>query len=378
VEDHFEKMYSVYAHKTITDIKRPDWDRLARDVYISYGWLKTVEETFIHPVKHRYFLVFDDKTPVGAAVCGIHLPTDKVHTLDDIIFGRFKNLIARFHCSVLPLLICGVLRGYGQHFILDEKLTLHQRQTVSRVLFDAIEDEAKSRHLSVSFNNVLDEEYEMRQLLKERNYGKTINFPMNYIDITWESFAGYKKNIAKRKLAYEINRNRREGVTIRQIDSVDDCEDRLFELLEINNRKYNSKPMLMRRNFFSRCKNNLGEHANVFIAEKKGKIIGTAILFHREGVGYLSDVGVDHETAGNDLTYFNLVFYHPIDSAIVMRLKRLYLGILFYRMKSRRGYSRMNMYVYYKPRYHLLQTIMVPLFSIHSRIKSWFVNRFHI
>jgi len=378
VEEYYKKMYSVQIHKTITDIKPSGWDRLASDVYMSYGWLKTVEETFTAPVKHRYFIVKDDDMLVGAAVCGIYLPSNAVYTQDDIIFGRFKRLVARFHFSMLPLLICGPLRGYGQHFILDAKLTPLQRETVFRVLLDAIEKEAKRLMLSISFNNVLDDEDEMVQLLKERNYGLTVNFPMNYMDITWESFREYKKMISKRKLVHEINRNRREGVTIRKLGTVEDCEDRLYELLEFNNRKYCSKPLMVRRGFFSRCKPNMGDDANVYIAEKKGKIIGVSTLFHRDGVGYISDVGVDHKTAGNDFTYFNVVFYRIIEDAITMRLNRICYGILFYHMKSRRGCSGMNTYVYYKPRYRLWQTFIVPLFAIHMRIKTWFIRRFYM
>jgi len=370
-------MYSVELKTTIKDVDRKDWNRLVHDVYMSYGWLQTVEETFISPVDYLYFLVLAEGRLVGGAVCNIHYPTNSVYTLDDLIFGRFKGPALRFRISVLPSLICGPTRGYGQHFLLDKNLTVSQRQEVILMLFNAMEQEASTRKLSITFNNVLTEEHVLMQLLEESGYSKTINFPLNFIDIQWSTFDEYKKILAKRKLVREINKNRKAGVIIRQLETVESCQDQLYELLAGNYWKYNSKPLMLHREFVGRCKKNLDKNAIVYIAEKKGKIIGTTILLHRRGIGYMADVGVDHAASGNDLTYFNIVFYRPIDDAIAMPLKRIYYGTMMYGLKANRGCSTMKTYLYYKPRFRLLQPIMVPLFKIHSRLKSWFISHLH-
>ncbi|MDH3689607.1 MAG: hypothetical protein OEU36_09050, partial [Gammaproteobacteria bacterium] len=80
----------------------------------------------------------------------------------------------------------------------------------------------------------------------------------------------------------------------------------------------------------------------------------------------------------NDFTYFNLTYYRPMADAIAMQIKRLYYGTLMYTMKSKRGCSTTEIYLYYKPRFFLLQVVVVPLFAIHLRFKSWFINRFHM
>jgi predicted N-acyltransferase len=159
---------------------------------------------------------------------------------------------------------------------------------------------------------------------------------------------------------------------------VESCEGQLYKLLNDNHLKYNGKPLAVHRNFVSLSKQYLGAEAIIYAALKGGKIVGTIIMFHRNGVAYVTDVGVDHEAAGNDFTYFNLTYYNPVADAIAMQIKRLYLGTLMYKMKSRRGCSTIEMYLYHRPRFRQLQVAARPLFAIHSRFKSWFINRFHM
>ena len=59
--------------------------------------------------------------------------------------------------------------------------------------------------------------------LQKRKYFQTIDFPMTYMDITWNSFDGYKKYIRKqsrnmkKNIVTEINRNQKAGVTIEKV-----------------------------------------------------------------------------------------------------------------------------------------------------------------
>jgi len=369
---------SVVVHPSIKDVERTEWDRLAHDVYMSHGWLQTMEESFVSPVDHRYFLVLADGVLIGAAVCQIQYPTSGVFTLDDVFFGRLKGLTARLGLSFLPSLVCGPLRGYGQHFTLQDDFSFQDRQVVASILFEALEREAAMLRLSISFNNVMAEERELVHLLEERGFLKTINFPLNYLDIQWKNSDEYLNFLAKRKLTREVNKNRREGVKITQLETVGSCESRLYELLNDNYLKYNGKPLLVRNEFISLCKKFLGSEAIIYMAEKEGAIVGTTIMFHREGIAYVTDVGVDHETAGNDFTYFNLTYYKPCFDAIAMQLKRLHYGTMMYPMKAKRGCSTMETYLYHKSRFRVLQVAAGPLFAIHRRFKTWFIKRFYM
>lgn len=377
INDLDKNTCSVVVHTSITHVAQPDWDRMAGDVHMSHGWLRTIEETFLAPVAHRYLLVMDKGVLIGAAVCHIQYPTNDSFTLDDAIFGRFKDFAAILGLSVLPSLVCGPLRGYGQHFLLPRDLTGEDRQTVTAILFDALEREAASLKLSISFNNVMAEEHELMQVMEQKSFNRTINFPLNYLDIQWSSQDEYLKFLANRKLTREVNRNRKAGVVITQIETVGSCQHRLHQLLNENYMKYNGKPLPMREDFSSLCKKYLGSETIVYVAVKEGAIIGTSFLFHRQDIAYVVDVGVDHATAGNDFTYFNLTYYRPTADAVRKRIKRIYYGTMMYAMKSRRGCATTPLYLYHKPRRRLLRAAAGPLFSIHRSFKSWFVNRFY-
>jgi len=360
---------------SIKDIDRIEWDRLALDVYMSYGWLRIIEESFLDPVEHHYFLARANGKLLGAAVCHVHQQSHDVFTLDDSIFGRFKPLATRLGLSILPSLICGPLRAYGQHFIFDGQLDFAERQVVASALFDELERAAEDRRISITFNNVMAGEQELLELLKSRRFSKTVNFPLNYLEIRWQDPAEYRKLLSKRKLAREINRNRKEGVEISQLDSVEPLKDRLHELLDENYMKYNGKPLPVRNNFVSLCKNYLGPEATVYVAEKKGEIVGTIVMFHRNAVAYVTDVGVDHGATGNDFTYFNLSYYRPVSDAIGMNMKRIYYGTMMYQMKAQRGCTTTEILLYHRPGNRLFRWFLIPIFAFHRSFKAWFIKR---
>ena len=348
---------------------------MAEDVYMSYGWLRVIEESFLSPVEHCYFLVRANGDLLGGAVCHVHSPTRDSFTLDDSVFGRFKPLASRLGLSVLPSLVCGPLRGYGQHFIYQPQLRAAERSVVASALFDALERWAAHRRLSISFNNVMAGETELIELLDSSGFSQTVNFPLNYLEVRWQDPAGYRKLLARRKLVREINRNRREGVEIMQLEDVEPHADRLHELLNDNYVKYNDTPLPVQKRFIGLCKKYLGPETIVYIARKKGEIIGTIVLFHRNSVAYVTDVGVDHRASGNDFTYFNLAYYQPIFDSIEMKMKRIYYGTLMYTMKAHRGCSTTDIFLYHRPRKHLLRWLFVPLFASHRVLKTWFIKR---
>ncbi|MCD6485713.1 MAG: hypothetical protein J7K35_00070, partial [Syntrophobacterales bacterium] len=53
---------------SIKEIEKKKWDELAsNNVLSSYGWLKTVEETFIEEIVPIYFFITDSKGIIGAS-----------------------------------------------------------------------------------------------------------------------------------------------------------------------------------------------------------------------------------------------------------------------------------------------------------------------
>jgi predicted N-acyltransferase len=365
-------MYTIKVVNSIEDVKRAEWDAMIDDnVFASYGWLKTVEETFAGPLNPKYILVQNSNKLAGAAVCYVFNKTcDILPSLDDYVFRRYKKLVSKMGISFLPAFICCPLKCYGKHFLVDDKVDANEKGIIMSILLEAIEKEASRAKLPVSFTCVMDSETELIQLLNKNGYTTTSGYLLAYLDIEWSSFEGYKNHVRrisknmKGHIVKQINKNRKEGVIIKRLEGLDGYEDRLYELLNNNYYKHNTKLFPFKREFLRKLKHNLGEDAVIYISVKNGRVTGVADLLKRNKVGYITFVGIDHEMAGNDFTYFNIGYYRPIADAISNKIKRLYTGTMMYELKVNRGCKVTNTYIFHKPVHKITKIAIKPWFAL--------------
>ncbi len=373
------KMHSIKIVESIKELNKEEWDAMIGDnVFASYGWLKTVEETYTGNVNPKYFLVQDSNELVGAAVCHVSNKANNVTNLDNILLGRLKNYTSRLGISFLPAFICCPVFCFGKHFLIKKSVNIKKKETIMNELLDTIENKASEHKLSLSFTNIMDNESELIQLLNKRGYNKTSSSPLNYLDIEWSSFSEYVNHLKgisrhiKKNVKTQINKNRKEGVVIERLEKPANYEDRLYELINNNYYKHSLTKFPFKREFFRKLKENLGEDAVIYISVKKNKLTGVQVLFKRNKVGYLPLIGIDHEMAGNDYTYFNMSFYRPIMDAISDETKRLYSGLGMYEMKARRGYRTSDLYIYYKSFNKIKNIGIKPWFIFLS---MWYKNK---
>jgi len=366
-------MYQMNILDSITRLPKDEWDEIAGDnIYASYGWLKTVEDTFIGRVKPNYFVVHNNNQIVGSAICYLYKRSDNVLNLDHTMLGRFKQYASKLNISFLPALICNPLESYGDHFLIHKSVDQKQRSIIDNILIDGLENKAFSHKIPLVFVNVMDHEYELNYLLKARGYNKTFDYNVAYLDIEWSSFGAYLdhlKRISKKtakSVRNEVNRNRNKGVLIKEIVDPSKYESRFYDLLSQNYRKYNLMPFPFKQNFFKDIKSNLGSESMIYVSFKKDELTGVCIAFKRRKVGYILAVSVDHEMAGNDFTYFNLGYYRHIIDAMSNRLKRLYFGPTQNLTKERRGCKFANAYVYYRSNGTMKNFALRPWFALHS------------
>ncbi|MGR3319887.1 MAG: peptidogalycan biosysnthesis protein [Candidatus Anammoxibacter sp.] len=377
-------MHKIKIVNTIKELKKEEWDAMIGDsVFASYGWLKTVEETYIGNLNPKYIIVLDSSRIIGASICYLITKTDESVDIDNLLLGRLKKFTSKLGISFLPTFLCGPMRCYGKHLLIAKEADSKYKEIIADDLFTAIEKEASYHGLSVCFYNVMDDEVELIQLLKERRYNGTLGYPLNYLDIEWSSFDGYKdyvkrnnrkKGYVKKVINYEINKNRKEGVVIKKLATPDEYEDRLLELVNYNSYKYSSTPFSFKKEFFKRLKDNLGEDVVFYASFKKGIMTGMSILLKRSRTGYLPIIGIDHEKTGNDFTYFNIGLYRPIMDAISGQMSRLYYGNAMYDLKAKRGCKISNTYVYYKPYREISKITIMPWFAFHA---LWFRKKLY-
>ena len=365
-------------YHSIAFISEHVWEALAGDdIMCSYGWLKTMEETYARDRVVTYYLFEENGVPIGATISYLATSPRRDVNLDSIFFGRGQPWAQRVGLSFLPALIC-FFRAYGKHFLLAGHLDRAARQRVSALLLDAIEADAARYRASPCFLRVMESEPELQALLRKRNYRLTLDFPMTYLDITWSNFKGYLDQIRQRSrnaagsIRNEINRNRREGVVIEPWTGDADLSPRMWTLLNQNYQKYNPGVLPFQRNFFQRLWANLGDEAVVYIARKKEHITGVSVTLRRGVVAYAQMVGVDHALAGPDASYFVLAFYRQVQYAIEKDLKRIYFGNAKYSLKQRRGCKISNSYIFYKSPRPAVNNLVGLWFLVH---RIWFEKK---
>jgi predicted N-acyltransferase len=229
----------------------------------------------------------------------------------------------------------------------------------------------------VAFINATVEEKQLDELLKNNGYQKVLDMPLCYLDVCWNSFkeyGAYLKSVSKNiwtSVKREINKNKKEGVLIRQLEAVDGCEDRLHELVNMNINTHNALPYLFSRDFYRKLKENFGKEAAIYVAFKDDLISAVSISISHGSVSALIVVGVDHKLSGKDCTYFNIAYYRPITDALSSGITRINYGRGMYELKRRRGCKVKNIFFYYKP-YTLKQKMMAKFLL---PLRGWWVKK---
>lgn len=348
-------MNSITITDSIRSIPRDQWDAVAEDsILAGYAWLLTTEESFLKQVTPRYFVFKESGRISGAAVCYLVPKGVQMISSDDLLFGRLKKFVNLLGISSLPVMVCGPLKPDGKHILLEKSLAPLEKERIVEKLLDAVEKDARKRKVSLQFRRIFDQEEILIKQLQKRKYYQTTDYPMTYIDITWNSFDGYKKYIQnqcpnmKGHIVTEINRNQKAGVIIEKVTNLNGQEEYLYDLINRNYLKHNNRPLPFGPNFLSRLKKNFGDDLVIYRSVKKGKVSGVVVMLRNKNIGHFPLVGIDHDLAKDDFTYFNICFYRPIADAITENFKRIYYGTGPYYPKLRRGCNVMKGYFFYK------------------------------
>ncbi|MBW2173574.1 MAG: GNAT family N-acetyltransferase [Deltaproteobacteria bacterium] len=348
-------MLGIKIAASITEFEKQEWDALiGANPFASYGWLKTVESTYIGEIDPKYIVVEEENKLSAAAVCYVFRKTDLVESLDDLLLGRAKHCASKLGISFLPAFICWPLFGYGEHLLVGRHFGPKQKRVIMSCLFDGIELEASKHELPVGFINVMEHESELIGMLNSRGYNKSVHIPLNFMEVRWSSFDGYLKYLrgvskkAKKTVRNEINRNRKEGTAIKKLEEPEQYEERLHELLNMNYYKHNRRPFSFSRDFFRELKSNLGNDVVFYVSWKAGVLTGVSVDLLRNGTIHMLAIGVDQAIGGRDYTYFNLGYYSQMMDAALSDTRRIYAGRGAYETKAIRGFKTANLYIYYK------------------------------
>lgn len=372
-------MYQISIYNSIKEVKKEEWDYLTENnIYMSYEYFKTFEETTVFPLL-PYYITIVSAGKILAASAFYFEPQNSTRVLDSVLLGRLSKIGLMKKITFLPSSICNRQRGHGTHFVFSPNMNNDQVISLQEIIIDEIEKIAREKKASVSFLNVTSNQKTLMKGLRKRGYFETKDLPSNFIDIKWSSFEGYKKYLSEKypymnkSIRHELNRNRKSGVVIKEEQITANNEKRLFELLKMNHFKHNVSKFPLKENYFKKIKEIFSKDAIIYTAEKNGIIIGVSTILKKGEEAFFSGVGVDHEQSKKDFTFFNLGYYEPIKQMTQYNIKRIFFGRGLYNTKIKRGCIAEDMFIFYKPKYRFSIPFVKMWFYFH---KKWMSHKF--
>jgi len=374
-----EAAFTVETVASLAVVPAADWNALApRDPLASYGWLRVIEEELGDGVETRYVLVRLGKELVAGVPCYLCYRGSRLMDPNQLMLGRFRRLPELLHLSFVPTMLVGPFRSYGPKLLFSDTLDQRARELAGKVLLGAAEDLARSRSLPIQIPKISIHTLGTPDLLSEKRFHLTRDFPVCRLDIDWDDFDGYLSYIRsfsvkmRRNIKEEMNRFRRSGVQILELHDPAAHDADLRKLVKGHYERLNEVAFPFSDRFFLRLKELLGDEVVFYGAFLEARLIGFVLMLKRGGTAYLPMTGIDRRWTGNEGTYFNLCYYRPILDAITEGLEHLYFGGTLYSPKVRRGCRVLGLHHAYLGASALKHMSMKPWFAFHS---TWMRQR---
>ena len=368
-----EDTFSVETVTSIADVPADAWDALSSaSPMTSHGWLRLLEEESGEGVEASYVLIRRDSELVAGVPCYCCRQLSPLMDLNQLMFGRFRKLPEMLRFSFIPAMVVGPYRSYGPRLLLSEALDSKGRKQAAYLLLTSAEKMARARNLPLQIPKISAQDHEVLNLVEQRGYHRTRDFPVSYLDIEWDDFAGYLGHIKsfspkmRRNIKEELNRFSRSGIQIIELHDPAAHDSRLRELLQDHHARHNQTRYPYSDRFLFRLKELLRHEVVFYGAVLDEHLIGMVLMLKRGGTAYLPLTGVDKRWTGTEGTYFNLCYYRPIADAMAEGIDRLYFGATLHHPKARRGCNILPLHQAYLATSNLRHRAMKPWFAFHS------------
>ena len=347
-------MIDIFLLESIAEIDPCEWDELAQgDIMASHGWLRLLEETALTRLRCCCLLAREGSVLQAAIFFWRQRRQDKQTSMDNILYGRLSRLLGLLGLTVLPAFVVGQISGWRRAILFRGDLSADDRRLLLSRMLPFLEAAAHAERHALCFRGIAPDDAEVADEFSSRNYLCTPDLPVCYLDIEWQAFDGYLRNLRKchprteKTIRHEINRFNRSGVTIERLEDPAKVCGRLHAVVDSHYRRLNGRPFPFRPEFFGELKSRLGDNVLVYTALRNEQIIGVLVMLRNDREAYLPIIGIDAEDVRKDAIYFNLAFNRPIRDAIEAGLVRIYFGRLVYDTKIRRGcrLSDVNLYL---------------------------------
>ena len=332
---------------SIEQIGAARWDALAgEEIFGNSAWLRTLETAQRLPRVPFYWWIEDEQGPAAAVAARLRPPGPPAWNID---WGRYGGLAY----AIRPLrhlferratLVCGAQMAPGQPILARPGLSSETYREMGRWLVATIESRCRSEGWNLIFRGIVEPDVHLRQIFSGRPYLEGAEWPATVMDIRWDSWPAYLEELKRTHPATEkrarsqVNRGRSGGVTIEELDDPSAVEADLYRILADHHYRKNRDPFYMGPNFPSILRRNLGDRAIILVARRNDRILGLSIYLRNRTAVQLKFVGMAADALRtHEAVYFNTTYHEMIRRACEGGFQQLYLGILTYTPKCRRG-----------------------------------------
>jgi len=342
--------------KKITDIPIDDWNKVFPDVFGGYQLSRTLDESNIEQFSFYYIMVYDRKTPVGAAPCFM-----MDYSLDTSIGGALKRVtmaVKRLMPNAFSLkaLICGTPLTPGSIGIKGGT------ETIVKAILRRMERIAKKNRAHIIAFKDFDNSYTPAlDPLRRCGFTKLDGLPIAEMNVRFKDFEEYVAGLSgenryglRRKLK---NKHGHGPISMEVKDSLEgaDLEDAYALYIEVQV-KHGMNFEVMPMDFFKAVSANMPGCAKFFLWRIDGKLV--MFLFSLISKEMFSDcqVGFDYSVAHKHNLYF-VQFRDTLEWCIRNKIKKYEMGVSGYETKRRLGFDFVPHYLYVRLRNRMLRPV---------------------
>jgi predicted N-acyltransferase len=316
--------------KTVDEIGEDAIDSIVDDGFFTYGWFKTLE-TSKPPIKLDPFYVtaYHKGELIAFTPCFRDIAGQYFQYGPEIIpyMKSALNVYNRLRLGQNNVLLCYSPWCFRTKVFFAK--SVNQGDLLKKLCQSIDGICKKEKILFSSFLFVSDFDQNLKLGLEYLKYSRVLFWkPMLYLDVSWQTFEDYLKSLTRENrqdVRREMRRSIDNGVSVDHVTEFQVLSKTLSDLSFSNFLKHNKWAERLEPLFFESLSKNAKDNTVVFLARKKGDIIGFSLGERKDENLDMFMVGLDYKSLEkNDYTYFGLVYYAPISWAIQSGLRKIY------------------------------------------------------
>jgi predicted N-acyltransferase len=335
--------------------------------------LGAIAKAASRPMSLQFFLLEDEHGLAAAAVCELLAAPALYNPFDALLLGRASRIARRLGVSTQPLLLFKPPLARQAPIVLRSG-DLAQQTLALASLLDGIEEHAAGGNLGIAFIGFTADDEFICSALRARRYLDSEIDTIAQLEVQWTDFDSYvdwlrtrSRNAAK-IARNERNRNRRNGVSIRQLRPDPTDMQALYAITYEHHRHKSGRDLPFGPEFLPNLATALGDDLLIFEALRDGRPVGSLWVVRSGFVGWVAYVGIELRDRPNDFTYANLLFYHAADWAPALGLKTLLYGTSVQQAKQMRGCRLIACQLFYRPHGRFTRLFAAPYLLLHQLV----------